>query len=105
MELLLSRRAVLSIPALASLSSAADSPADRAHRMLSDLRTAQRVPGMSAAVWKGGSVVWSESLGESDLENGARASSGTRFRIGSLSKLFTAAAAVRLNQAGQLDLD
>jgi serine beta-lactamase-like protein LACTB len=60
---------------------------------------------MSAAVWKNGAIVWSESLGQADLEDGAPVSSRTRFRIGSLSKLLTTAAAARLYEQGLLDLD
>lgn len=105
MRLQMTRRAMATVPVLAPFLRAADSPADRARRMISDLRTAQKAPGTAAAVWKGGSMVWSESLGESDLEDAARVSRRTRFRIGSLSKLLTAAAAARLHQQGLLDLD
>ena len=56
-------------------------------------------------MWKSGAIVWSGSLGQSDLEDGARVSSRTRFRIGSLSKLLTGAAAARLYDQGLLDLD
>jgi len=101
----ITRRAIVTIPAIVPLLTAADSAADRAHRVIVDLRGAQKAPGVSAAVWKAGSIVWSESLGESDLEDAAPASPRTRFRIGSLSKLLTAAAAARLYEQGVLDLD
>ena len=84
---------------------AADSGASSARRTIEDVRVSQKVPGLSAAVWRNGAIVWSESLGESDLEDGAPASSRTRFLIGSLSKLLTSAAAARLYEQGLLDLD
>ncbi len=73
--------------------------------MIADLREAQKAPGVSAAVWKNGAIAWSQSIGKSDLEDDAPVSPRTRFRIGSLSKLLTAAAAARLYEQGLLDLD
>ena len=90
---------------LTPLLNAADSATSRARGMIEDVRASQRVLGISAGVWKHGAVVWSESLGQSDLEDGAPVSLRTRFRIGSLSKLLTSAAAARLYEQGLLDLD
>lgn len=47
---------------------------------------------MSATVLRGDQVVWSEGLGMADVEGGITATSETKFRVGSVSKLFTAAA-------------
>ena len=101
----ISRRTILSVPVMARIMGAADSAADRASQMASDLRDAQKAPGISAAVWKGNSMVWSGGAGMSDLESGVAVTSRTRFRIGSLSKLLTATAAAKLYQQGLLDLD
>ena len=90
---------------MARIMVAADSPADRARQMTSDLRGGQKAPGISAAVWKGNSMVWSGRAGMSDLESGVAVTSRTRYRIGSLSKLLTATAAAKLYQDGLLDLD
>src|SRR5882672_1822399 len=96
---------MLALPAFAPFLLAEESAPARARQMISDLRSAQRAPGMCAAVWKRGALVWSEAFGESDIEDHAGASVETRFRIGSLSKLLTAAAAARLFESGSLDLD
>jgi len=102
----LSRRTILSLPGFAGLlQAAAAPPAERAKQMVSMLRSAQKAPGMAAAVWKQGSLVWSGAFGQADLEDGAAVSTKTRFRIGSLSKLLTTAAAARLYDRGLLDLD
>jgi len=63
------------------------------------------LPGASAAVAIGGKIVWSEAFGEADLENHVPATRATRFRLGSVSKLITAAAVALLVQRGALDLD
>jgi serine beta-lactamase-like protein LACTB, mitochondrial len=63
------------------------------------------IPGMSAAVAVRGRVVWSEGFGLADVERRVPATAETRYRVGSVSKLLTAAALARLVQAGRVDLD
>lgn len=101
----MTRRAAVTIPGLVPLLRAAEPAVVQGHRTITDLQSAQKAPGICAAVWNSGSIVWSEAFGLSDLEDGAEASPQTRFRIGSLSKLPTAAAAARLYETGILDLD
>lgn len=96
---------LLALPAATSLFSASESSASRAQRFCEKLRSAEKAPALCAAVWKAGSIVWSRAVGESDLEDGAPATPQTLFRIGSVSKLLTAAAAARLFERGALDLD
>ncbi|MEW6207335.1 MAG: serine hydrolase domain-containing protein [Acidobacteriota bacterium] len=62
-------------------------------------------PGLSVAVAVDGSLVWSEGFGFADMENRVPVRAHTRFRVGSLSKLLTAATAARLYEQGLLDLD
>lgn len=62
-------------------------------------------PGLSVAVAVGGDIIWAEGLGEADAENHVPVDPRTRFRVGSLSKLLTAALAARLVEEGKLDLD
>lgn len=69
------------------------------------LMTAQAPPGMSVAVAVDGKVVWSEGFGFADLEHQTAASPSTRYRLGSVSKLFTAAIATRLAARNVVDLD
>ncbi|HEX9942928.1 MAG TPA: serine hydrolase domain-containing protein [Thermoanaerobaculia bacterium] len=80
-------------------------PAQQAKRMMEELRTRVGSPGLSAAVAVDGRIVWAEGFGEADVENHVPVSPGSRFRLGSVSKLLTAAAAARLVEQGRLDLD
>ncbi len=62
-------------------------------------------PGLAIAVAVDGQVVWSEVCGYADLSRRMPVTAATRFRIGSVSKTLTAAAAARLVQEERLDLD
>ena len=64
-----------------------------------------RVPGAAVAVVAGGDVVWSEGFGLADVEQRVPVTRRTRFRVGSVSKLFAAATAMKLSETGRLDLD
>lgn len=63
------------------------------------------LPGMSLAVAIDGKIVWSEGFGFADVERKISATAKTRFRVGSVSKVFTAAAIALLYEQGKLDLD
>jgi serine beta-lactamase-like protein LACTB, mitochondrial len=62
-------------------------------------------PGLAVAVAIGGRTVWSEVCGYADVSRRLPVRPETSFRIGSVSKTLTAAAAARLVQHGRLDLD
>ncbi len=72
---------------------------------LDSLRRAMSIPGLSISVSVDRRVVWSEGMGYADLELRSPATPLTRYRIGSISKIFTAAGAALLHQRGDLDLD
>ena len=72
---------------------------------LDSLRRAMSIPGLSISVSVDGRVVWSEGMGYADLELRSPATPLTRYRIGSVSKILTAAGAALLHQRGELDLD
>lgn len=104
----------LPILALAVLPTAINArPADRStyqaarisEKMLSGLVSTNGVPGMGAAVWSDGVVVWSGSAGYRDVEKQLPVDSDTIFRLASVSKLIGVAAAARLEQDGALDID
>lgn len=78
---------------------------ESARALIDSLMEAQDIPGMSAAVGKGSEVIWSEGFGFSDLTHDVRVNPMTRFRIGSVSKPFTAAALAHLVEEGAVDLD
>jgi CubicO group peptidase (beta-lactamase class C family) len=63
------------------------------------------MPSVSVAVGKGGSVIFSRAYGFADLEGFVLATPRTRYRTASISKWMTATLAMRLVEAGQLDLD
>lgn len=73
--------------------------------LIKDLMTKEAIPGFSVAVMKDGQLVWSEGFGYADLETRLPVTPQTRFRIGSLSKLLTAAAVAKLYEQGSLDPD
>ena len=62
-------------------------------------------PGMTVAVARDGQVVLARGYGRADVELGVAAGPDTVYRIGSVTKQFTAAAVLRLAEAGKLALD
>ena len=65
----------------------------------------QRMPSVSAAVVREGEVIWAEAVGLADAEAAIEAAPDTQYRIGSITKTFTAAAIMQLRDAGALSLD
>lgn len=63
------------------------------------------LPGLSVAVGVDGAVVWAEGLGWAHIAQRKPATPRTRYRIGTTSKVFTAAAVGVLVERGSLDLD
>lgn len=93
---------------LASAAPAAAEQADAAataQRLLDTLRETNGVPGLGAAVWQDGKIVWEGSSGLRDIERRLPVTPDTLFRLASVSKLFTATAAAKLAEEGKLDLD
>ena len=64
-----------------------------------------KVTGLSLALVDDQRVVWAQGFGFADLEQGMPASADTVYRVGSISKLFTATAAMQLAERGLLDID
>ena len=62
-------------------------------------------PGGVIAVARGGKLVFARGYGRANLETGTPATPDTVFRIGSLTKQFTAAAVLLLAQDGRLRID
>lgn len=91
------------IPAAAA--TAQPGPEMIAQRLLDSLRETTAVPGMGAAVWQDGRIVWEGSTGLRDVERRLPVTPDTGFRLASVSKLFTATAAAKLAEEGRLDLD
>ena len=77
----------------------------RMKRAIATFMAVNKVPGMSVAAVQDGTFVWSAGFGMADLEQSVPATSQTLYRLGSISKPITAAAAMTLWEHGQLDLD
>jgi CubicO group peptidase (beta-lactamase class C family) len=73
-------------------------------RLLAE-RQADRLPSVAAAVTRKGEPVWSGAVGSADYEEGREATPETQYRIGSITKTFTAVSIMQLRAAGALDLD
>jgi CubicO group peptidase (beta-lactamase class C family) len=52
-----------------------------------------------------GEVAWELAVGAADVEGGVDATPDTQYRVGSITKTFTAAAIMQLRDAGRLDLE
>jgi CubicO group peptidase (beta-lactamase class C family) len=84
---------------------ASDQLAAELRKLAAAAQSERRVPSISAAVFRAGEVVWSDAIGLADAEAGRDATPETQYRIGSITKTFTAAAVMQLRDAGELDLD
>jgi CubicO group peptidase (beta-lactamase class C family) len=62
-------------------------------------------PGLAVAVAQGDRIVFERGYGATSVENGSPVRRDTIFRIGSLTKQFTAAAIMRLIEQGRVSLD
>jgi CubicO group peptidase (beta-lactamase class C family) len=65
----------------------------------------QRLPSITAAVVRDGELVWESAVGAADLTATREATPDTQYRLGSITKTFTAAAIMQLRDAGKLDLE
>jgi CubicO group peptidase (beta-lactamase class C family) len=65
----------------------------------------RRLPSLSAAVFRRGELLWQGALGLADAERDVAATPDTQYRVGSITKTFTAVAIMRLRDAGELSLD
>ncbi|MDO5969652.1 serine hydrolase domain-containing protein [Flavivirga aquimarina] len=78
----------------------------KAHRIIDSLQQKQNIPGIDIAISINGEIIWSEGFGYANLEHQVPIISGkTLFRIGSVSKPFTAMAIGKLLDEGKLNLD
>jgi CubicO group peptidase (beta-lactamase class C family) len=63
------------------------------------------MPSLAAAVLRDGELAWETAVGVADAESGLEATPNTQYRIGSITKTFTATAIMQLRDAGKLDLE
>jgi CubicO group peptidase (beta-lactamase class C family) len=65
----------------------------------------KRMPSVAAALQRDGELVWETAVGLADVAAGTEATPDTQYRLGSITKTFTAAAIMQLRDAGKLDLE
>ena len=83
----------------------ADDRQDRARQVISKMMDEKNIAGFAITIIQDGETVWSEGFGYANLELEVPVDpEKTMFRIGSVSKTFTAIGAARLFQKGSLDL-
>jgi len=71
------------------------------HKYMED----EKIPGFAACVVKDGKMVWSKAYGQADIARKKAMSIDGIMNIGSVSKTFTAIAAMQLWEKGLVDLD
>ena len=64
-----------------------------------------RLPSLTAAVFRGGEVVWDEAVGLADVEQRIEATTDSQYAVASITKTFTAASVMQLRDEGKLDLE
>ena len=77
----------------------------RARQVIQAALVDQNLPGLSVAVGVGGSIVYAEGFGWTDIYTRAPVTRDTRFKMGTASKAITSAAVGVLLEKGRLKLD
>ncbi len=72
---------------------------------IEEQRSYHHLPGVAIGVVHDQELVWAKGYGSRDLATGAPVTPETVFRVGSITKLFTATAVMQLRDAGKLRLD
>ncbi len=63
------------------------------------------ITGLSVALVDDQKIIWSEGFGYSDKKNGIKATPQTKYRAGSITKLFTAMSTMKLAEEGKINID
>ena len=92
-------------PAPGRKPAAAPSFATTIDGIVADAMRDGRTPGVSIAVARGGRLVYAKGHGLANVELNVPATPDTVFRIGSITKQFTAAAIMQLVEDGKMSLD
>lgn len=79
--------------------------AARLERIVAGAQREKRMPSVAAAVLRDTKIVWETAVGAADVEAEVEATPDTQYRVGSITKTFTAAAIMQLRDAGKLDLE
>jgi CubicO group peptidase (beta-lactamase class C family) len=74
-------------------------------RELETLRVRLRIPGMSAAIADGDTVIWTQGFGYADVERSRRAGPDSIYHLASVTKPYAATVVLQLVEEGRLRLD
>jgi CubicO group peptidase (beta-lactamase class C family) len=85
--------------------SAPESLREELARKLQAAQAEQRLPSVAASVFRKREIVWQDALGLADVEAEQPSSPDTQYRIGSITKTFTAVCVLQLRDGGELSLD
>ena len=85
--------------------SASDGLAAELRAVLAQSQADNRLPSISGAVLRDGEVLWADAVGLADAEADEAATPEHQYRIGSITKTFTAVGVMQLRDAGELDLE
>jgi CubicO group peptidase (beta-lactamase class C family) len=78
---------------------------ERFRRLVLEAQSHGRLPSLTAAVFRGGEVVWDEAVGFSDVEQRVESTTDSQYAVASITKTFTAASVMQLRDQGKLDLE
>jgi CubicO group peptidase (beta-lactamase class C family) len=78
---------------------------ERLDRIAATAQAEQRMPSLCATAFRDGEVLWRASLGWADVARSEHATPDHVYRIGSITKTFTAVAILQLRDAMVVDLD
>lgn len=84
------------------------SPVEKANQLeqrLEQWRIRLKMPAFSAAVIKGGEIIWAKGFGYADLENKIPATENTVYHLASLTKPYTAIILMQLVEQGIVNLE
>jgi CubicO group peptidase (beta-lactamase class C family) len=74
-------------------------------RLLRSAQASQRMPSVSASVFRDGEVIWTSAIGVADVATARAATGADVYRIGSITKTFTAVLVMQLVEEGRIDLE
>ncbi len=74
-------------------------------RLIGSAQAERRMPSVQACVFRDGEIIWESVLGVADVPSGRRASPDDVYRIGSITKTFTAVLVMQLVADGRIELD
>jgi CubicO group peptidase (beta-lactamase class C family) len=83
----------------------ASDPWSRVRQAAEEQIAAGRLSGVSIAIIENDTILFAEGFGFADKTRGIPSTPRTVYRVGSISKLFTAIAAMQLAEEGRLDID